>query len=1348
MALLLVVFAAGCGRESGTVPPTLSSISPNSGVQGQTVGVTLTGTNFATGATVGVGGALITVTNATVVSSTQITATFAIAANATPGAVSIRVTSSGITTNAVTFSIVSGLAVNSTSPANGAVDVAVNQPLTATFSETLNCATVTASTFTVTGPGGTPVTGAVSCSGTTATFTPAGVLVSNTLYTATLTTGITDAEGDPLASTFVWSFSTAPPPAVISASPLSGATGVPINQPPVSAIFSQAINCSTVTLSTYTLAGPGATPVAGTVACSGSTATFTSTSDLAPNAIYTATIMTGVTNVPGAPLASNFVWSFKTGPGQSSPPAVISTYPANLATRVPINQKMTAAFNGAMDPATITAATFTLTGPGSVAVSGAVTYAATGSVATFAPAAPLAPLTVYTATITTGAENLTGVPLVSNYSWTFTTGAAPDTTQPTILSIIPLDGATAVPINQAVTATFSEPMDPATINATTFTLEGPGGTSVSGIVTYAAIANTATFTPNASLDPNAIYTAAVTTGATDLAGNPLEAGLVPNPWTFTTAATPDTTDPTIISTNPANASANVAINATVKATFSEAMDPATITTSTFQLEGPGPVVITGTVAYDPVNFIATFMPNANLDPTTLYTATITTGAADLSGNPLGAGVAPNPWTFTTAATVISTSPLNGATGVPINQPPISATFSQPINCATVTLSTFTLTGPGVTSVAGTVACSGSTATFTSSSNLAINTIYTATLTTGMTAVAGATLADNYVWSFKTGAAPIIIPAVISTYPANNATGVPISQKMTASFNVAMGPATITAATVTLTGPGSVAVSGVVTYVATGSVATFAPAAPLAPLTVYTATITTGAKNLTGTPLASNYSWTFTTGAAPDTTKPTIYSTIPLDGAADVPINQAVTVTFSEPMDPAAMNSTTFTLSGPGGTPVAGVVTYAAIANTATFTPNATLDPNTIYTAAVTTGATDLAGNPLGPGLVPNPWTFTTAPTPDTTAPTIISTNPIDAAAGVPINVTVNATFSEAMDPSTITTATFQLEGPGAVAIPGTVAYDPINFIATFTPSSNLATGMAYTATITAGATDLAGNPLEAGVASNPWTFTTAAAVLPAVDLGTAATFGTVGGGAGMTNQGLLTVINGDIATTGASTLVTGFHDNTVVGTPPPCTYTETPLNKGTVNGGIFTAPPPPTVGCPSEGTSVTMTIATQAAADTLTAFNATSATSMPCSAFCAQAGELGGLTLAPGIYTSAPGTFSITNGNLTLDAQGNPNAFWVFQMATSLTVGVAGPTGARSVILINGAQAKNVFWHVGSAATINAAGGGTMVGTILAPAAITFSTAGNVVLTVLNGRALALAASVTMVNTVITVPAP
>jgi hypothetical protein len=569
----------------------------------------------------------------------------------------------------------------------------------------------------------------------------------------------------------------------------------------------------------------------------------------------------------------------------------------------------------------------------------------------------------------------------------------------------------------------------------------------------------------------------------------------------------------------------------------------------------------------------------------------------------------------------------------------------------------------------------------------------------------------------------------------------------------MNPATINNTTFRLTGPGGVAIAGAVTYVVAGSIATFTPAANLAPLTTYVATITTGAQDLAGNALVSNYVWTFTTGAAPDVTRPTIIATIPTNLATGVPFSQTVSATFSEAMNPATINATTFTLTGPGITPVAGLVAYAAVGNSATFTPTVLLLPATVYTATITTGATDLAGNLLVAGIAPNPWTFTTAAAPPVIPPPIIVfTNPANLAVGVALNATVNATFSEPMNPLTISTVTFIVTGPGGVAVAGTVGYNAINSIATFTPLSNLAPSTSYTATVTTGAQNLTGIALAGGGAPNPWIFTTGVVIVPpAVNLGTAGLFGGFGGGAGMTNQGIFTVINGDIGTTAASTLITGFHDNTTpyIQFTTGCIYTETPLNVGLVNGEIFTAPPPPTtLGCPNEGTAATAAIAAAAALDTLTAFNATSPASMPCTAFCAQGGELGGRTLTPGIYESAPGTFGITLADLTLDARGDPNAFWVFQMATSLTVGIAGPAGARDVILINGAQAKNVFWHVGSFATINGAGGGTFVGTVLSQSGASTSTAGVVTITVVNGRLLALTGPVTIVNTIINVPAP
>ncbi len=818
-----------------------------------------------------------------------------------------------------------------------------------------------------------------------------------------------------------------------------------------------------------------------------------------------------------------------------------------------------------------------------------------------------------------------------------------------------------------------------------------------------------------------------------------------------TVRIPDTTPPQVVSTSPARGAIGVAINTTISAVFSKAMNSATITTSTFTVTGPGGVAIVGSVGYESSGSVATFTPSANLAYDTVYTATITTGATD-QAVPANALAANYVWTFTTGSapdiippTVIATIPANGTTGVPLGQV-LTATFSEAVNCATLVspATTFTVAGAGA-NVAGQVTCTGSVATFTPTVPLAENTLYTATITTAATDLAGNALAVNYVWSFRTVVAATL-PTVIHTVPANGATGVPINQALSATFSEAMNPATVNATDFKVTGPGGVVVTGAVTYVAAGSIATFTPVANLASSTLYTATITTDAKDLAGVGLANNYVWSFTTAAAPDTTRPTVISTIPANLATDVPFNQLVTATFSEAMNPATISPATFTLKATGGISVAGLVTYAAIGNTATFTPSSNLTPSTLYTATITNGATDLAGNALAADYI---WTFTTGAAPDITPPEIVSTIPLNAATGVPVNQAVSATFSESMDALTITTATFQLTGPGGTLIAATVAYDPINFIATLTPLAPLLGGTSYTATVTTGATDLAGNALAPGAVSNPWTFTTGVVVVPPpVVLGTASLFGGFGGAAGMTNQGILTVINGNIGTTGVSTLMTGFHD-----AGPGCIYTETPLNIGTVNGAIDTAPPPPTVACPTEGTAVTAAIAAQAALDALAAYNALVAfpggmdvsTCPGCGG--GSAGELGNRTLAPGIYKSAPGSYDITQGDLTLDAQGDPNAFWVFQMATTLTVGT--PSSHRNVLLVNGAQAKNVFWQVGTAATINGVlGGGTMEGTIISQAGISISTAGVLAVTTINGRALVLVGPVTMVNTVINVPAP
>jgi hypothetical protein len=1218
-----------------------------------------------------------------------------------------------LTANIVwTFTTAPPATVISMIPVNGAAAATVNTAVSATFSEVMNPATITAATFTLTGPGAASVAGNVTYAGTTATFTPNAVLSTSTLYTATITTGARDSAGTALVANFAWSFTTAAPASVVSTVPANGAAAVPANTT-ISVTFSEAMNPATINAATLTLSGPGATPVPGNVTYTGTTATFTPTAVLAAGTLYTTTITTGARDPAGLGLAGNYVWTFATVPS----PSVVSTVPANGATAIAVNTPISATFSQAMDPTTISTATFILTGPGATPVSGTVTHA--GTTATFTLTTVLTTSTLYTATITTSAKNPAGVALAANYVWTFTT--APPAM---IVSTIPANAATAVAVNTPISATFSEAMNSATINAATFTLTGPGATSVAGVVTYSG--TIATFTPSALLATGTLFTATITTGAKDPGGAALAANFE---WTFTTVV-----PPTVVSTVPANGASGVPVNTPISGTFSRAMDPTTITAATFTVLGPGATPVSGTVTY--AGTTATFNPTAILTTTTLYMATISTGAKDPTGATLAANFV---WTFTTALppTVVSTIPANGASTVPVNTP-MSATFSEPMDPATITATTFTVVGPGATSVSGTVSYSGGTASFTPTTVLATGVLFTATITIGAKDLFGVGLTANYVWTFTAALAP----KISFTTPASGGKNVPINQKIAATFNIPMNASTITATgTFTLeVTSGGAAAPGTVTYDAASNTAILAPTGALAASTQYIATVTTAAQSAPGAALAANYVWGFTTGIDANAGAPRVTSTNPAGATINVPINQKIAATFSQAMDPATISAPgTFTVAETiSGTPVTGTIVYDSASNTAIFTPDSGLSVNTAFTAAITTGAANLTGVAMGANFG---WSFTAGSTADVVPPTITVTNPASADLNVSLNKTINATFSKAMDPTTITSATFILAvaGVGGASVDGTVTYDPNSQIATFTPVANLSAGTQYTAIISNLVTDLPGNALASGAAPNPWTFTTGSTLGPTLpDLGAAFTFGSFGGGAGITNTGTSTVINGDLGTTGGSTLITGFHD---AGTG--CNYTITGTNSGFVNGKIYTNVPPPTGTCPSEGTAVTFAIATQAASDTLTAYN--NLAGEPAGPD-PGAGQLGGLTITPGTYTSAGGSFVVTGSDLTLDAQGDANAIWVFQMATTLTVGA--PGFPRSVILVNGAQPKNIFWQVGTAATINGAGGGTMVGTIIAPAGVTFSTAGNAAITTLNGRAIGLNAAVTMVNTVINVPAP
>jgi len=217
----------------------------------------------------------------------------------------------------------------------------------------------------------------------------------------------------------------------------------------------------------------------------------------------------------------------------------------------------------------------------------------------------------------------------------------------------------------------------------------------------------------------------------------------------------------------------------------------------------------------------------------------------------GSGSTPPPTPTPAAApTVVSTSPADKANDVPMNST-LSVTFSKPMAADSLAATSFKLTP----SVSGTVTPSGATATFTPASPLSPATTYAVTVAAGIKDTTGQALAADYTWSFTTAEA---LPTVVSTDPAQNAVKVAVDGVVIkATFSKDMAADSIGAATFTI----DPAVPGTVSYAA--KTAAFTPQGRLAFATVYTATITTGAKDAAGSALAASHSWTFTTMAQPN-----------------------------------------------------------------------------------------------------------------------------------------------------------------------------------------------------------------------------------------------------------------------------------------------------------------------------------------------------------------------------------------------------------------------------------------------------------------------------------------------------
>lgn len=423
---------------------------------------------------------------------------------------------------------------------------------------------------------------------------------------------------------------------------------------------------------------------------------------------------------------------------------------------------------------------------------------------------------------------------------------------------------------------------------------------------------------------------------------------------------------------------------------------------------------------------------------------------------------------------------------------------------------------------------------------------------------------------------------------------------------------------------------------------------------------------------------------------TVTQTGPIDGAVGVATNTRVIAMFSVPINADSIDTTRFTVSANGEAAVTGSVEVSADGDGVIFSAAGGFGQSTEYTATISAAVESLEGAAMESDYV---WSFTTGTSGDSSAPTIASTNPDDAAINVPRNRSVSAAFSEAMDPTTINASSFTLTAPDSTVVDAQVNY--LGTTATLDPDELLAADTAYTAVVAASVTDLAGNAMATEVS---WSFTTgntqAAGPAPVI-LGTAGNYVVLAKSA-ISTTGTTDIVGHIAVSPAAETFITGFSQTRDA--------SDEFSTSAIVDGRIYAA----------NMASPTPSKLTTAVGDMETAYTDAAGRTTPDHTELG-AGDVSGMTLEPGLYNW--GTGLLIASDVTLS--GGSNDVWIFQISEDLTV-----ENGINITLSGGALPKNIFWQVAGSVSLGTTS--DFKGVILSKTQIALNTGA-----VINGRTLA-----------------
>ncbi len=620
----------------------------------------------------------------------------------------------------------------------------------------------------------------------------------------------------------------------------------------------------------------------------------------------------------------------------------------------------------------------------------------------------------------------------------------------------PADGATGVSTRVLVSVSFPTPLDPDTVGPHSFVLQDAKGRAVSVEVIHDAAAHVVTLRPLYELAPYTRYMVVVS-GVRSSDGIEYAAATSG----FITGAGASQDLPQVVSHSPLPNQEEVPLNASITLRFSASMDRTSVERAFRVSEG-----LQGTFSWSSSDTVLTFSPTGTLSYDTWYEVTLTTEATDVEGRPLASGVS---FRFHTKReptfAVISSVPSDGSVSAPADVA-ITFTFSSPVDRSTVVTS-FSIDPPmTIDESRFSYSNNDQIVIYTPPSLLSAGTVVRTTWAETLSSTDGETLRQRYelTFSIETNA-----PYVVDTDPDNGATQVAADTAVRFYFSERLDPASVDSSTFQVMQGG--AVPGTITLENDDRTVVFTPATPYTSGTPVVVTATTGIRDIAGTAVATDVSISFTI----DTQPPQLTYSYPADGATQVPVDDGsggsfvMTFIFDEPLDSTQTQSSVA---------VSPALTSSSInwpsPTRMTIVSNELLRGATDYLVSFT--MYDLAGN-----SAPASVSFRT----DDTPPVVNTVSPATGASNVPVDTTVELTFSERMNEDSVREAfTLSYGSTVLTQYDGTLVVDTVGTAPnlythlSFTPSSALPSGESVTIGVSTTAADLAGNHLAADYSSS------------------------------------------------------------------------------------------------------------------------------------------------------------------------------------------------------------------------------------------------------------------------------